>query len=115
MWDTLLSSILYVINAQYFYPAMGLTAATSIFIGAAFYNGEIKAMWKGAIAIGSYAGLLLIVTLARVLERMDGRVLTPEQAGMAYAGAITTAFLTIYYILGMVIGVYTVKKVRKGK
>ncbi|MBV6446328.1 MAG: hypothetical protein IFNCLDLE_02620 [Ignavibacteriaceae bacterium] len=115
MTETLLASILYVINAQGFYTAMGLTTATSIFVGAAFYNGEIRAMWKGAIAIGSYAGLLLITTLARVLERIDGKVLSPEQSGMAYAGSVTALFLALYYILGMIIGVYTVKRIKKGR
>lgn len=108
-----MQSINYVTSAQFFYPSMGMTAMTSIFIGAAFYNGEIRAMWKGAIAIGSYAGLLLLTTISRIIQTLQNSNIEHSPAYMAYAGVVTIFFLTIYYILGMIIGVYTVKRVRK--
>lgn len=115
MWESIYQSALYVISAPLFYTSMGLTAMTSIFIGAAMYNGEVKAATKGILAISSYAGLLLLTTIPRVIERL-GRpevIFNQERTSMAYAGAVTIFFLTIWYVLGMIIGVFTVQRVKR--
>lgn len=117
MFETTLLSVSYVINAPFFYSSMGMTAATSIFIGAAMYNGELKPASKGILAVLSYAILLLITTLPRVFDRLNNSELafSQERTSMAYAGAITIFFLTIWYILGILIGVYTVQRAHKKK
>jgi hypothetical protein len=112
MFENIVISINYVTNASFFYQTMGMTAATSIFIGAALYNGEVSQMWKGAIVLTTYTGLLLMTTMTRVFETLTNPNI-PHNVPLAYAGAITIIFLTLYYILGMIIGVYTVQKARR--
>jgi hypothetical protein len=114
MFEILLQSASYVINASGFYPAMGMTAMTSIFIGAAIYNGELKQATKGMITVGSYAALLLMTNLPRIFDKLSD-ISTQEHNAMAYAGSVTIFFLTIWYLLGMIIGVYTVQQARKHK
>lgn len=115
MFDTILLSISYVINAPGFYTAMGMTAMTSIFIGAAIYNGELKQATKGMITVGSYAALLLMTNIPRIVDKLSDITSTPERGAMAYAGSVTIFFLTLWYIVGMLIGVYTVQRVRHKK
>jgi hypothetical protein len=112
MFNEIVSSINYITNASFFYPTMGMTAAASIFLGAAFYNGEIKQMWKAVIVVTTYASLLLLAITSRVSEAL-GDPNVPHNTHLAYASSITIFFLTIYYILGLIIGVYTVQRARR--
>ena len=112
MFDTILSGIGYVIGASFFYQAMGTTAAIGIFIGASIYNGDVKMMWKGVISIGSYAVLIILTTVPRLVEALNGSV-GHGRPGMEYAGVITIFFVTLWYLIGMLIGVHTVQRVRK--
>lgn len=112
MFNDIISSINYITSASFFYPTMGMTAAASIFLGAAFYNGEIRQMWKAIIVITTYAALLLLTITSRVVESL-GNPEIPHNTHLAYASTITIFFLTIYYILGIIIGVYTVQRVKR--
>lgn len=89
-----------------------MTAAASIFLGAAFYNGEIKQMWKAVIVVCTYAALLLLAITSRVAEALNNPSL-PHTTHLAYASSITIFFLTAYYILGLIIGVYTVQRAKR--
>lgn len=112
MLNDLILSINYITDASFFYPTMGMTAAASIFLGAAFYSGEIKQMWKAIIVITTYASLLLLTITSRVAESL-GNPNIPHNMHLAYASSITIFFLTIYYVLGIIIGVYTVQRVKR--
>lgn len=112
MFSDIISSINYITGASFFYPTMGMTAAASIFLGAAFYNGEIKQMWKAIIVVTTYASLLLLTITSRVVESLNNPLM-PHNTHLAYASTITIFFLTIYYILGIIIGVYTVQRVKR--
>lgn len=110
MFDTIVQTINYVTNAPFFYQTMGITAATSIFVGASIYNGDVKNLSKGIITLGTYCFLLVLMTITRVVSNLN--IETPYKA---YASLVTIIFLTIWYILGMVVGVYIVQKSRKRK
>lgn len=111
MFDNILAAIEYVTNASFFYQSMGMTTATAIFIGASIYNGDVRTMWKGLISVGAYAGLVLLTTVPRVYETLSISTAT-HRPGLEYAGIVTIAFITIYYVLGILIGVYTVQRAR---
>lgn len=101
------SSILYVMNGYLFWHTMGFTIATSIFVGAAIYDGDTSTLKKGVITIGTYAGFLLLLNAGRLLSNPAN--LSHIQR---YAGTISIAFITIAYIIGLVVGVLTVNRVR---
>lgn len=99
--------MLYVINAPFFWETVSATIASSIFIGAAIYNGDLKFLTKGIITILSYAGFLLLITTARI-GNIEINSLSDIQKAMAYAGINTIILLTFFYLVGMIIGVLAV-------
>lgn len=112
MFNDIILTINYITGASFFYQTMGMTAAASIFLGAAFYNGEIKQMWKAVIVVITYASLLLLAITSRVNQALQDPSM-PHNVHLAYASSITILFLTIYYILGLIIGVYTVQRAKR--
>jgi hypothetical protein len=111
MFDQILATMNYVTNASFFYPSMGLTAGTAIWIGAAIYNGDVKTMYKGVITLGAYVVLLLTTTFPRISQAIGTGAVPVNMTN--YAGPVTIFFVTLYYLLGMIIGVYTVQRVHK--
>jgi len=115
MFEIIVQTINYITTASFFYPSMGITAASSVFIGAAIYNGDIKSASKGIITVGSYVGLLVIMSLARIWEVLANEIIQHSPIYMAYAGILTAIFLGLYYILGIVIGVYVMNRMKAKK
>ncbi len=107
MLSTFVESINYVTSAPFFYQAVGITAVNGIWIGAVLYNGEVKTMWKGVITIGCYAVLMLVTNIPRVYSRLPN--VATENIPMAYASTVTILLVTLWYILGIIIGVITVQ------
>jgi hypothetical protein len=103
----------FVINAQGFWLAMGLTSATGMFIGASLYDGNLSMLKKGILTILFYS--FFIITT--IFLRISGNSGTPifERHPQSTAGMITVVITTIFYLLGIIIGVYTVKKTLKNK
>lgn len=110
--DTFLLGIKYVINAPFFYYGMSGTVLGGLWIGASIYDNMMEA-WKGMFIVMGYAGFLLITTVPRVLDSIGDTSLKHSSPGMEYAGIITTLFILMYYILGMLIGAYTLHRARR--
>lgn len=97
-------TILYVISAPYFWQTMSMITSCAIFIGAIVFNGEVRTVLKGVVAIGVYA---LFLTLTNII-RISNQVIT--NYSQAYAGTVTIGFITFFYLLGMFMGVLITKK-----
>lgn len=103
----------FVINADGFWLAMGLTTATGMFIGASIYDGNLSILKKGILTILFYA-LFIIVT---IFLRIQGNSGVPifDRHPQSTAGMITVVFITLFYLSGMCIGVFTLNKTLKNK
>lgn len=81
-----------------------------MFVGAAIYDGELKAFSKGVLLILTYSFLLLAV----LVPRISSQIITHDIQNlvMAWAGTVTVAVVTLAYVLGMVWGILVVKHTR---
>lgn len=108
----ILSSVPYVISDQYFWVAMGLTVSMAMFVGAILYNGNLDQIRKGIVSMGSYAIVLLYTNISRVSSHVD----SAEYPHMPFAGAATIGVVTIFYFIGMYLGVLMLNLTnRRGK
>lgn len=108
-----MEAIMYVVKDPYFGMAMSMTIASSLFIGAAIYDGLIDDVKKAIITIAYYAFLIAGTNLTRILPIIaSGNVHDVRQP---LAGVVTLGFITIAYLLGMYVGVKIVNRVHKGK
>ncbi len=105
-------TIAYVAGAQHFYSLTGMTIASAMFVGATLYNGELKQATKGIVTIGSYAGFLLLMFSARVIETLT-LFETTTHTHMAWAGTVTIVLATAEYIFGILLGVFVSQQARK--
>ena len=105
--------ISFVTSGHNFWLAMGLTGATGIFIGASLYDGNLSMLKKGILTLLFYAFFIIIT----IYMRIDGNSGIPifHRHPQSTAGMITIVFVTIFYILGMILGVWSVNRVLKGK
>jgi len=105
-----MQSLIYVISAPYFYLGIGMTIATSIFIGASLFNGDLEKLRKGLLTVGGYAFFLIAITYTRVFAQA-------AQPGsnhtLAYAGLWTWLIITTCYFSGLILGVTIVKITRR--
>lgn len=106
-WPTLV----YIFSDPFFWPAMGLTTMTGIYIGAIIYDGDTDQVKKGAITIGSLAALMFATNAPRILANNP----TSPNPGRPLASIFTNVIVCAFYLLGMVLGVLFVKTARKGK
>jgi hypothetical protein len=82
-----------------------------IFIGAVIYNGDVTQIKKAMAMLSSYVVLLLVVSLARVVPQINTTLVPYKPISSA-----TTIFLvTIFYVLGMWLGVRLVNRAHKEK
>lgn len=109
---TFILGIKYVINAPFFYYGMSGTVLGGLWIGASIYD-NIVDNWKGILIVSGYAIFLLLTTVPRVLDSIADTSIKHSNPGMEYAGIITIIFILIYYVLGMLIGAYTLHRARK--
>jgi len=111
--NVILSTILYVISQPYFWPSMAFTTLIGIFIGAVVYDGVLKEVKKLCLSLFVYMALLLTVNLTRVIPQTMGKDLPKLVSG--YSQSVTIFIVTIFYLLGMWLGVLMVRKAHKGK
>lgn len=111
--NNLMLGIHYVINAPFFYYGVSGTILGGFWIGASIYDGVIKDTWKGVLIVLSYAGFLVLTTVPRVLNSISNESIQHSNPGMEYAGLITIGFMALYYVLGMLMGVYTIQRARR--
>ncbi|MDE2233520.1 MAG: hypothetical protein KGJ90_05430 [Patescibacteria group bacterium] len=100
----------YVVNAPYFWLSMGLVAGVSVFVGAIIYDGDLKTAWKGIISILTYGFFIFEITFTRILHLENG---LSVQDPTRYGGLLTILFVTIFWVIGMLLGVFASKKTHK--
>lgn len=99
----------YIINAPFFFETVGFITASSMFIGATLYNGDLKLFAKGLITLLPYAGLLLLTNAIRIANYpINNHV-------QAYAGLATIVVVTVAYVSGLFMGVELVRYALKKK
>ena len=104
-------AIFYVVSQPFFWASMGFTTLIGIFIGSVIYDGDLEQMKKGLIVLGSYCIILIISTSTRIFPQIAH---TPEASSyQLYAGIITIFLVSIFYLLGMALGVVITKKAHK--
>lgn len=104
-------SIKYVTSDPWFGASMGMTASMGIFIGAILFDGLLTEVRKGIVTIISYAFLLGIANYTRIAPIVfSGDFHNPNQP---FAGLSTIFFVTIFYCLGMLMGVWVTKLAHK--
>ena len=103
----------YVINAPFFYYGVSGTILGGFWIGASIYDGMLKDTWKGVLVVLGYAAFLVLTTVPRVLNSIADTSIKHSNPGMEYAGLITIGFMALYYVLGMLMGVYTIQRARR--
>lgn len=102
--NLMIDSLLFVYKQSLFWPSMGFTTATAIFVGVMLFNGNFDQAKKGTLAILSYAAMLTWTTIARVLPNAIERNFEYSD-GRAFAGIVTIIYITIFWILGIIVGV----------
>lgn len=105
----MIESFIYISNSSYFWQSMFMTTACSVFLGSFLYNGDLKLLAKGLLTLIPYIALLLTTTSLRIFG-------LPEITNyhQAYAGIVTIIMLTIFYCLGLIIGVCITKHAHRG-
>ena len=111
MPDFFISTTNYVVNASGFWRGIGWTVATSIFIGATLYNGDLKQWAKGMVSLGTYAFFILLITSTRLIE--VGRTTGFANPVTAHAGIFTLFYVSVAYFTGLFIGVLVSKYARR--
>lgn len=108
----LLNSFIFVANQNMFYLAMGLTTSIAMFVGASIYNGNFEQAKKGVFAVGSYGTMLAWTIFSRVLPNAIERNFVYSD-GRAFAGLVTIIYVTIFWMLGIGMGVTVYKWTKK--
>lgn len=104
----------YVINDSYFWLSMAFTTSCGVFVGSVLYDGVLREIKKAVVVLGSYAVLLVMTTLARVLPIVTSPGYHPSQSGQPMAGVVTILLVTTFYLFGIWLGVFITKKAHKG-
>ena len=108
-----IASLDYVVGDPYFWLAMGFTTAIGIFVGAVVYDGVLRQAKKGVIVLLSYAFILALTNFSRITPIIiRGEATSFEQP---FAGVATILLVTIFYLIGMCLGVKTTNFAHKGK
>jgi hypothetical protein len=111
--NNLILGIHYVINAPFFYYGVSGTILGGFWIGASIYDGMMKETWKGILTVFGYAAFLVLTTVPRVLNSITNENIKHSSPGMEFAGIITIGFIAVYYLIGMLMGVYTIQRARR--
>lgn len=109
-----INSLIYIINAPYFWGSMGFTVGMAMFIGAYIYDGNMEQVKRGTAALGSYVSMLLWFTSIRVYHSTHGlTVFNGNKPELALASIVTILVLTVAWLSGMLIGVYLIHRLHK--
>ena len=98
--------IQYVTSAPYFWHTMGATTASTVFLGAMLYNGDLRRLSRGLIALLPYTALLIATNIIRISDKLE-QTSGASNHVTAWAGTVTILYLTFFYVLGLLIGVVT--------
>lgn len=111
--NEIFKSAIFVFQADFFYQVMALVTIIAIMIGSIIYNGDVDMARKAIISILAYGGMIILTNLSRISSiGLTGPQLIMNQ-GQAYNGTTTTIFVTFFYLIGILLGVWMHKRVRK--
>lgn len=102
--------LIYISRAPYFYLSIGSLTGIAMFVGAILYDGDLTYASKGLISVGIYGFFIFQMNVTRL-----NNTLTISNIGFdpkAYAATATTIIITIFWLFGVLLGVYISKKVR---
>ena len=105
--QSFIESATYVASDAYFLPSMAATAIIGLFVGAVVYDGCVQDLKKMLISLFSYATLIMMVTAERVIPSFYDGVFRTHHP---FSGIATILSVTLFYLLGMVVGVWITNK-----
>lgn len=112
-FNLLVDSLVFVANQNMFWGSMGFTTAIAILVGVLLYDGNTDQAKKGTLAVLSYGAMILWTTFVRVFPNaLDRNFIYSD--GRAFATIVTIFYITIFWLLGIYIGVklFKIKKFR---
>lgn len=104
-------TIAYVISAPHFWETMFSIPVVTAWVGNIIYNGDVKQAQKSLILIGTYVSFLLATTSTRVTNTV--RANPGSLTVMSNAGIVTIAFVTFFFVAGILAGVLVTQLARK--
>jgi hypothetical protein len=111
MINIIWQSIIYVTSDPWFIPSMAFTVMVGLFIGAVFYDGNTTEIRKFIGAMASLVVLIIMVNLTRAIPQIPYSIFPYKPI----ASATTTIIVSGFYLFGMGLGVFLVRKAHKGK
>lgn len=109
--EILTATFEYVSRAPYFWLTMGMVTAVSMFIGAIVFDGDLPTATKGIIGVLSYVFFLIQVQFTRVTDAIP-RLKPPSPSYTWHAATVTIIIMTLFWMIGVLLGVYTSYMVR---
>ena len=103
--------VAYVSNGSGFWGSMGFATATAMIIGALLYDGRSYDLKKGVITIFTYSFFIFITIFSRILPVLP-RV-AEKNIPQAFASLTTILLVTLFYLLGLVLGVTVFRMPKK--
>ena len=102
----------YITSAPYFWVSMGMVASVSVFVGAIIFDGDIPTASKGIVGVISYVFFLIQVQVTRVNDTISKTLKNGNFDYMFHAATFSIIVVTLFWILGIFIGVATSSTVR---
>jgi hypothetical protein len=103
-----LATFEYITHDPYFWPSMSITSIVGVFIGAVVHNGDLRQARKTLVSLGFLVFLIIVVNVNRVLPQIGPE--TPPSH--PFASVLTVLSVTLFYLIGMTLGILAVKKAR---
>jgi hypothetical protein len=106
-------SLIFVAHAEYFWQAMAAVTIISMVIGALIYNGDLTELKKAILTIFTYGGMVALTNMARIITSEAGVKRNLMNEGQAFNGTTTVIYVTLFYLVGISLGVWAHKQARK--
>lgn len=106
----LLETFYYISQAPFFWASMGMITGIGMFIGSIIHNGDVNSMVKTIVTLIVYVTLLTSMNITRIYDVYCKVGI--ENPTIAFGGVLTTLVVSLFYIMGMYIGVVITKRVR---
>lgn len=110
--NSLLESLIYVMSHEYFLISMAATTMIGIFLGATLYDGMLDRFGKALISLVSYGLLMAATTSTRVIPLVEADTFKVHHP---FSGVATVLTVSLFYFVGMGIGVFTTYLINKKK
>jgi len=104
--DILLQTIKYITEAPYFWSTMGIIVGMCIFIGAIIFDGDFSIATKAMIGLGSYVFFVIQIQFIRITNVLANNKSGHSEPYMAYASSVTLVIISIFWIIGVILGVF---------